>query len=310
MKDPQLKPDSEDVFRDINAARYPTFPTEPTVRSILALQPNFNLGSVDVMACGSTMGNLLRFVGSKSKPFRFDVDFAGGTVFFIRKENSPTEVITDIRGYGHTFPNTYTTWDSDVWNSCSHQRVIKYEFGGLRFLVRSEADGYVKLPTFEKTNNTRYPLIDAMGSMAVSSAGLSPDEKLLVQMQGTAVPQDQIFDIKTRSGRCIFDMNDILPRLWVNQTSKFLLAYHQHGLFDKPEVVDIRKDILDWQKNNSKLLGRFQALIKRILDCVRDSSHQQLEVSWNGNGPLIISKQIGSERRVLPLDLLDSWAAL
>jgi len=93
--------------------------------------------SVDVVGCGSTLGNLLRFAGSSSlsKPFRFDVDVVGDAVLFIRKEKSPTELIQDLQGYGHTFPEAYTTWDLEVKNSCSHQRVVQYDFGGLNFLV-------------------------------------------------------------------------------------------------------------------------------------------------------------------------------
>jgi hypothetical protein len=62
-----------DVFWEINAAHYP-YPTEPTLRSILALQHDFDLQSVDVVGCGSAVGNLRRIAGSKTKPFRFDVD--------------------------------------------------------------------------------------------------------------------------------------------------------------------------------------------------------------------------------------------
>lgn len=126
--DPQLKPSSEDVFRDINAARYASYPLEPTFRSLQAMQPRYDLQAVDIVGCGSTIGNLLRFAGSESKTFRFDVDFIGNTVLFVRKESSPTELITDLRGYGHTFTEAYTTWDSEVRSSCSHQRIIHYEF--------------------------------------------------------------------------------------------------------------------------------------------------------------------------------------
>lgn len=70
--------------------------------------------------------------GSKTKPFRFDVDLIGDTVFFVRRENSPTGVIKDVRGYGHTFPEKYyTSWEAETRGSISHQRIIQYEFGGL-----------------------------------------------------------------------------------------------------------------------------------------------------------------------------------
>ena len=307
--DPQLKPDSQDIFRDINAAQYASYPLEPTFRSLQAMQPLYVLQEVDVVGCGSTIGNLLRFAGSESKTFRFDVDVVGDTVLFVRKESSPTELITGLQGYGHTFPEAYTTWDSEVRSSCSHQRIIQYEFGGLKFLVRTETDGYVKeanakAPSSVASSTSQMSLDDALGIMAMSRTEVAQDQQLQLKTQGIRVRQDQIFDIKTRAGYKPFDMNEILPRLWMNQTSKFLIAYHRSGLFDKPMVKDVRQEVSRWENGNSALLARFHALVKRIVDVVRDSDQQQCEISWDGQGPLRITKQIGEGRRALPSDLL------
>jgi len=274
------------------------------------MQSNYDLQAVDVVGCGSTLGNLLRFATSAPRNFRCDVDVIGDTVFFVRKENSPTELITDLQGYGHTFPEAYTTWDSEVRNSCSHQRIVQYEFGGLRFLVRTETDGYVKPLEAKHSSIVASPpsqlsLNDLLSTVVVSSSTeASEDSQLQLKMQGMRVPQDQIFDVKTRASYNPFDMNDILPRLWLNQTPKFLIAYHQRGLFNKPEVKDIRQDIMRWEKDNSASLELFHALIKRIVDVVRASDQQQCEVSWDGQGPLRITEQIGKGRRALPPDLL------
>lgn len=95
-----------------------------------------------------------------------------------------------------------------------------------------------------------------------------------------------------------------LPQLWVNQTSEFLIAYHQFGLFNKPEVKDVRQDVIRWKNGNSTLLARFQALVKRIVDMVCDSHQQQCDVSWDGQGPLCITMQIEKGKRALPSDLM------
>lgn len=276
------------------------------------MQPHYDLQAVDIVGCGSTIGNLLRFAGSESKTFRFGVDVIEDTVFFVRKESSPTEFITDLRGYGHTFPEAYTTWDSEVRNSCSHQRIIQYEFGGLKFLVRTETDGYVKeadakAPSTVANSTSQSSLDDVLGTMAVSSNEVAHDQQLQLKTQGMRVRQDQIFDIKTRASYKPFNMNEILPRLWVNQTPKFLIAYHQSGLFDNPEVKDIKQEVIRWENANSVLLARFHALVKRIVDVVRDSDEQQCEISWDGQGPLCITKRNGDGRRALPSDLLHLW---
>jgi hypothetical protein len=288
---------------------------EPAIRSLLALEPEFDIKALDLVACGSTAGNLLRFASSTPKPFRFDVDLVEDTVFFIRKENTPTETIDDLKGFGHTFPERYTTWDKNVAGSCSHQRIIEYEFGGLRFLIRSETDAYIKQSESSTASENAKPGVEPSLDKMLSSIGFgtvaegpSDGSKLSLRLQGQKIPQSQIFDIKTRRKLSTFDIEELIPRLWVNQTPNFLIAYHEYGLFDRPKVSDVKQQVLDWEKRNTGLLGRYHAIVKRILDIVRDSDDRQVEVSWDGKGPLRITKQIEPGNRVLPAELLDRWA--
>ncbi|RDW66352.1 hypothetical protein BP6252_09987 [Coleophoma cylindrospora] len=306
LTDSKLEEDNRDAFRDQNAARYPSFPLEPMIRSVQLMQPKFDLQNIDIVGCGSTLGNLVRFSRSIAQPFRFDVDVIEDTVFFVRRGSSPTELITDLRGYGHTFPEAYTTWDMGVRNSCSHQRIIQYELGGLKFLVRTETDAYIRpsdgdssyLPSVEST--TVDGLVETMAPKPVAQ-----NEQLQILEAGTPVLQDQIFDIKTRSEWNLYNMDDILPRLWVSQTSKFLLAYHKFGKFNKPQVKDVKEEVLAWEKDNSNSVARFHATISHILNLMRDTKTQQCEISWDGKGPLQITAQLGEARRALPVDLFD-----
>jgi hypothetical protein len=57
----------------------------PVVHAILGTNPRFSPANVDLFACGSTLGNLLRFARGMDKAFRFNVEVIGNTVFFIRK---------------------------------------------------------------------------------------------------------------------------------------------------------------------------------------------------------------------------------
>ena len=142
-KPPQLQEDSGQYYRDLNAARSPTYPLEPMIQAILTDKPGFNLANLDIIGCGSTMGNLLRFAREQDKPFRMLVEVVGNTVFLIRRENSPTEKLVGVYGYGHAFPEANTTWSKEVKGSMSHQRLIQYDFAGMKCLVRFEADGYL-----------------------------------------------------------------------------------------------------------------------------------------------------------------------
>ncbi|EGY16034.1 uncharacterized protein VDAG_07198 [Verticillium dahliae VdLs.17] len=135
---PQLKEDSGVFYRDRNASRLPLHPMEPAIESILRTRPSFAAVSstpIDIVACGSTLGNLLRFTSGDEKPFRMLVNVVGSTVHLIRREKSPNETIDDVRGYGHTFPDAYTTSDREARGSASHQRILSYCFGGLRSVL-------------------------------------------------------------------------------------------------------------------------------------------------------------------------------
>jgi len=275
------------------------------------MRPDFDLASVDIFGCGHTLGYLLKAARSEPTPFRFDVDVVGDVVFFVRKGSSPTERITDLRGYGFRFPSVYTTWDYDVRDSASHQRTISYNLGGLQILLRSGTDGYLpargSAPALVPGVNS--PLEDAISTLEVGSIDPSGSrDELHMEKAGSMVPQSMIFDIKTRAGLNSIDMKDVLPGLWLNQTPNFLVAYHQFGLFRRPQVRNIREDILDWEKENSHLLATFHAILKRIVDVVRDSEKQQCEVSWGGTGELLITEQIGDGRRALPSDLQQLFA--
>ena len=268
------------------------------------------------------MGNLIRFANSQERTFRFYVELVGNTVFLVRKENSPTEAIEGVRGYGHTFPETYTNWEADVKNSVSHQRLVKYVFCGLRCLVRSESDGYLKdnshsesqqLPT--SSISSRHARDDGLSSLLPAAESITVGEKVLnetadltVRSAGHEVPQTAIFDLKTRSARREIDMEEVYPRLWVSQTPKFIIAYHKSGQFDDVQVQDLGDSIHEWEKRNEKLLHRFNTILRQLIDFAKQSPCHKMEVRRMAMGPLQIRKQGEDCWNALPPDLKAKWA--
>ena len=160
-------------------------------------------------------------------------------MFFVRKENSPTEVIKVVKGYGHTFPEAYTRWEEDVKGSVSHQRIIRYEFGGLRCVVRSESDGFHKElvgkgenplgagDKGDRPSKTESASTGETGSEGASDLSSLPTATstgsetlenaesghLTILRKGRIIPQCAVFDLKTRMRSREIDMADILPRL-------------------------------------------------------------------------------------------------
>ncbi|KAI9766565.1 MAG: hypothetical protein M1839_004875 [Geoglossum umbratile] len=294
----RLKEDSGEYFRDPNAARYPKHPIEPAVRAIFTRQGDFPTASIDALTCGSTMGNLLRFVRKVDKPFRFLAEVVANTVFFTRRENSPTELIPEVRGYGHTFPEAYTTWDADVKGSESHQRIIQYTFGGLKCLVRFEGDGYhrdlipkdkqqkshVSGKSVETREDTDHGLSEAFtfstSSQNQQNSLTVPDKGLTIKLGGERIPQSAIFDLKTRSIKKVDQdiLSDELPRLWIAQIPNFVLAYHTNGVFTDIRTRNVRGEVEDWEAENENTLRQHCVLIRKIITILKSRNDRKLEV--------------------------------
>lgn len=253
--------------------------------------------------------------------FRFDVEFIGSSVFFVRKENSPKEVIEGLQGHGHTFPEAYTNWEEDVKGSASHQRIVRYTFGGLTYLVRTEGDGWLpeRLTSEElasakadagptKADDDVASLIQAAESVGVSQKTPSTDDALDMELGGRKIPQKAVFDLKTRADLRKIDMADILPRLWVNQTPNFIIGYHKFGLFHDIQVQAVYEEIQEWQENNQKPLNSLSAVVHRIIQLAQSCKGHGLEVSRIGSGELMVRKLLDSDWHALPSDLSRRWA--
>ncbi|KAF1814037.1 geranylgeranyl pyrophosphate synthetase [Eremomyces bilateralis CBS 781.70] len=307
-----LAQDSGEYFRDKNAARYPKHPMEPAVLALLATDPAVRT-KLDVIGCGSTIGNLLRFVRGKDKPFRMLVELVQDTVFFIRRENSPTELLHDVYGYGHTFPEVYTSWEPDVKGSASHQRLVRYSFGGLQLIVRFEGDGYLaKSPSSSEASQDASvdDLISGLPVAANISEKVSSGTKLKVQRAGEVVDQDFIFDLKTRSVNKKNDQDTLgeeLPRMWVSQIPNFILAYHTRGVFHDIEVSDVHQDVEEWEKTHNQQLSKLAALIHRIIVEVRGRPDGKLELCNDGSGELEFREQRSEAGDALSVETKALW---
>lgn len=299
---------------------------EPAIVAGLKAAPEIcREGTVDIVACGSTLGNLLRFVRGQDKTFRMLVEMVEGTVFFIRRENSPTELIPEVRGFGHTFPENYTTWDRDLKGSASHERLLRYNFGGLRFLVRFGADGYIEEPgRATRKSSTTTPAASKASPTTVSELLSSLDDAhissntssasstgLKIQSAGSVVDQSCIFDLKTRSIKKRFNdtLGEELPRLWVAQIPKFILAYHDWGLFKDIQIQDVREKVKEWEEDQKHDLAKFASLVHRIVAHVRTNPKGKLELSHDGKGVLEIHEVLADANDALSPEVKAMWSS-
>lgn len=247
------------------------------------------------------------------------VENVDGVVHLIRRENSPQEVLQGVRGYGHTFPEAYTSWDPEIRGSASHQRIMRYDFGGLNYIVRHEGDGY--LP--DKVHISSKPP-DSSPKAATSSledvvAGLvdttlrqetpQPSSNLHIERGGFDVPQTAVFDLKTRSafrkGRDF--VSEELPRLWVSQIPNFVLAYHTRGTFNDIEIIDVSSKLQEWENTMSGELSKLSALVHHIIDSIRYKTDGKFELHRKDLDQLEIRDQTPGLSPVLSEDVMKDW---
>lgn len=261
------------------------------------------------------------------------VEVVGETVHLIRRENTPKEQILGVRGYGHAFPEAYTTWEPDVKRSLSHQRILKYQFGGLDMMVRFEGDGYIKSgpksgpasgPAPRKTSDGSEVLDQLQGlrlRQERDEAGTNTRntrntrkegivDGLQVDNAGETVLQESMFELKTRSvkrqGSDV--LGEQLPRLWVAQISKFILAYHDRGLFGDVSVRDVKEEVQEWEAQNKDALGRLVTLLDRIIATAHSRQDDELEIVRQTGGALEIRRRASDAGTAFSETVRRDWA--
>ncbi|OAP62768.1 hypothetical protein AYL99_01995 [Fonsecaea erecta] len=317
---PALKQDRGTYFRDKNASQYAAYPTEPAVRAIFTMKPDFDGQGIDFFACGNTMGSLLAFVGERDRTFRFVAEKVGNTLFLTRKESNPRETIPHVRGYGHTFPEAYTNWDPACIGSQSHQRLVSYSFGGMNLIIRAETDGYLPRK-LEDDHPMKVPGKSAASGngMDVASAfartkafpddvppGLTDSKTLTVCQGGEVLPQESIFDLKTRASHNRIDMNEIHARLWVSQAPNFIIAYHDRGVFKDVQIKDIQAAVEDWENDNQEILERLKEVLTLLNVLAEKQVNGRIEARRVAKGRLAVWSH-PSDDDVLPPELRAKW---
>ncbi|KAI1379382.1 hypothetical protein F4677DRAFT_329607 [Hypoxylon crocopeplum] len=295
----QLPGDHGDYLRDQNGARFPEHPMQPSVQSLFALNKEFDPLSIHIMGCASSLGDILRFTRAVEATFRFDVEMIGNTLFLVR--NHRDQIIPDVRGYGHSFLDNFTSYPAGVEETKSHQRVVSYSFGGLKFLVRFECDGH-------STNNAEGVVPTLIAPKAVTLQEPSVSSSIAIKPAGVIVPQDSILEIKTKSqARAPIEMSDHLPRLWVRQIPHLITAYHTRGSFEDVQEKAVRVDVLKWEAEHESELRKFASVLHQLINEVKRASQLKLELYRAGSGPLELRERSGKTPDALPADWKDMW---
>lgn len=315
----QLKKDSGLVYIAQNAARHPDSPLEPLFRALYITNPSFDIRSIDIVTDRNNIRKLLSFVDPSStrnglETFTINIEVSKNTAIFSREETATQEFIRahEFRGFGHEFEKAYTT--SQISGSTGHHRIVSYRFSDLNFIIRHETDGYVDAKSTIPASNSKEPesddLSSMLGSLSLSSASNPPTttisgSKMTVQERGQVVPLESTLEIKTRVSHKPLEIQGVAPQLWISQTFNLVRAYHYKGTFQRPEVEDVSARIKRWEEHNQMHLTKLAALIKKILDVVKERGGHAILKYDARQDKLMIGKV--DRKKMLPKDLYSKW---
>jgi hypothetical protein len=296
---PRRLPWDEGIFyRDHDALLHPSHPTQPAIEALLCTPAPSTTAPVNIVACSNTLFSLYSFAAGEAGHFRMLVENIGGVVHLIRRENPEDEKILNIQGFGHTFVDANMSWGEEVSRSLLHRRIIRHDFAGISTIVRFVADGY---------------LPDKVGKMPSVQKGSHPKKSsITVTSVGQQIPHDALFDLKTRSIRRISAPETViaeyLPRLWLCQIPNFITGLHERGLFTEISIHDIRLDLARWESEQQENLGRFAALLRKIITIAHAHKDGKLEINYEEGGTVLeIREQTPGIPSSLPPDTERRW---
>ncbi|KAI4279613.1 MAG: hypothetical protein L6R38_005002 [Xanthoria sp. 2 TBL-2021] len=334
-----IPPDTGFRYVDQNADRYPKSPISPLFAAVRSVQPTYPFSTVDFISDRSPLRKLYAFAAGDASlgDFRFGVSVFGEgkreekrTVVFHRMEKKTREEYEEgqFHGYRAGFEGQYLRVDEMAKGGTSHYRISEYDFGGLKFLMRSGVDGSMPDDTegHDNTSEAEELSLEKLETKASdngknetsktkdSTSENNTDETLaVIPTNNTMAIQSTLFELTTRSkfSKHPFDIATKLPDLYLSQTPKFVEAYHHNagyrkymrektpGMFALADihVCNLEGGLKAWEERNGEVLGRFLVVLEKILEVVKGKDGNgegtgAWEVSYAGEGNGLEIKEI------------------
>ncbi|KAG8935326.1 hypothetical protein FRC01_003078 [Tulasnella sp. 417] len=275
--------------------------SKPTIL-VPALGADIDLQDFDIVTDRNNLRKLLRWAdgAQPGKEFRIDLDIAGKTCLFTRREEKDSEYLTRPRGYGHEYEKAATRWPKGSERATGHHRVISINMGGIKILLRFELDACTQaVPSAPSVlvddlvtalTELRTEPSDSVNASSFNSLDIKRSENR------TLVSQSSLIEIKTRSGT--LDVDDTAPQLYLSQTPYLYLAKREKGEFKHVESIQLDVDRVEGQ------VGKLRETLLDILTAVRQQgSGAELCLVYANRKLELYQRKSGTGRAVGPENL-------
>ncbi|KAF9240054.1 hypothetical protein BU15DRAFT_46128 [Melanogaster broomeanus] len=255
-------------------------PLLPLFIAIDNMQEKFSYDDLDLVTDRNNLRKLLRFVtGAQAaeKDFRIDIDLAGKTCLLTRREEKNSETVVGFRGFGHEYEKAATRATPGCERATGHHRIVSYDFGGLKILLRFEVDACLSASTsddefLESFSSLNIGSRGAAATTAPPASAPTTTSALAVQftVPRTLTPQSDMIEIKTRASHRALDWTEIYPQLYLSQTAYLYVAKHERGNFQTVEKTLLNSATMrPYAKQAETSMGQLKALLGQILGVVR-----------------------------------------
>jgi hypothetical protein len=194
------------------------------------------------------------------------------TMFFSQWEEFRLMMINGNQdsGFGHAFEDCVTSRNPAMMDSIHHERVVTYELGGLKCLVRFEADACLNADENGESKDRSTITSSDLPQPKPSKPVLKPPYKLVhVISSGHDIDPDQIVEIKSCSTP-YFNAKKTLPQLWFAQTKHLCIGRHKNGLVkEKLEMRDMTEELKTWEAENQESLKNMMRIIGEIREIAK-----------------------------------------
>jgi hypothetical protein len=305
-----LARDSGFQFVDQNAFRVPRYPFEPVFQALSIMNPNIRLDETDIIVNRNSLRKLLDFAAEKRQdPFRMDLHMVKDTLFISRKEKKDRLMIHGSRntGYGHSLEDVFTKPEEGLETSSSHHRVICYDLGHLKCVVRFEVDAYYEDPDNSTSTDTPPQPVEnittLMADLDVNAPPPSSTRKgaTMVTRRGTPISPLKLAEIKAYKTEKI---SASTPQLWFGRTPYLLTGQHDKGVVHSIRCTNVGMQFKEWEAANQDKLRKLVSLLVELKSIVHEiKGRAAILVCKDRGAPLQIFKA-KDQTSVLPKNIL------
>jgi hypothetical protein len=257
----------------------------------------YDFSKLDFVSDRNSLRKLYRWSTGVAEDFRIDVELAGQTCLFTRREEKDSETIVGFRGFGRQYEKAATRAAPGCERATSHHRIITIvsnkvhhprlnfliviksfiqNFGGLKVLLRFEVDAC----TGETDADDLASAFSSLGISSTTAATATeiaqphaiPGVTVIRSNPRTLVAQSSLIELKTRVAHKPLDWADTYPQLYLSQTPHLYLAKHSRGSFTSAEKFNLAgSTLVSYAKQAEEGMGKLKAMLGEVLAEVKEA---------------------------------------